>query len=241
MGLLTKRQEHTGYGRVGRLLVGLGLAVVLIGPAIGVAAQGASPSTDVPEAIDCTVDPVEISALLSAAGGADPNSPLFSTQPVEEATLPDGPAVTDEELEGITDTVRQLVACANAFDPLRILALISDQYTGQLANAALAAQEQPELAEQLLLRFPVPLGAVSGGEPVAMVPIRDARLLPDGRIGAILESTIATATGDDVMALFYVAFVEGDERWLLDEVLPVVGEALGTPAATPASTPAATR
>ena len=239
MAEITPRHETAGFWRFGRVMAGLGLAVVLAGPALGATAQDASPARDVPAASECDVAPAEISTLLGSAAGADPNSPLFSTQPVDEATLPDGPAVTDEELEGITDTVHQLVACANAFDPLRILALISDQYIGQLANAALAAQEQPELAEQLLVRFPVPLGAVSGGEPVADVPIRDARLLPDGRIGAILESTIANASGDDVTALFYVAFVEGDDRWLVDEVLPIAGEAFGTPAATPDATPAA--
>ncbi len=235
----TKRRENLIYRRLGRGIASVGLAVLLVGPVIGAAAQDASPSRDIPEASECTVAPAEISTLLGSAGGADPNSPLFSTQPVEESTLTDGPAVTDEELEGITETVHQLVACANAFDPLRILALISDQYIGQLANAALAAQERPELAEQLLVRFPVPLGAVSGGEPVGDVPIRDARLLPDGRIGAILESTITSATGDDVTALFYVAFVEGDDRWLVDEVLPVAGEAFGTPVPAPDSTPVA--
>ncbi len=222
---------------IGRTLTGLGLALMLLAPSVSVVAQDASPSTDVPTASDCTVAPAEITTLLGSAGGADPSSPLFTTQPVDEATLPDGPAVTDEELEGITDTVRQLVACANAFDPLRILALISDQYIGQLANAALAAQEQPELAQQLLGRFPVPLGAIEGSQPVGMIPIRDARLLPDGRIGAILESTIRSPTADDVTALFWVAFVDGDDRWLVDEVLPVVSEAFSTPAATPRATP----
>ncbi len=225
--------------RIGRGLAGVGLMVMLmlLTPSLSVVAQDASPATDIPAASDCTVAPAEITTLLGSAGGADPASPLFTTQPVAEATLPDGPAVTDEELEGITDTVRQLVACANAFDPLRILALISDQYIGQLANAALAAQERPDLAQQLLVRFPVPLGAIDGSQPVGMIPIRDARLLPDGRIGAILESTISGTTGDAVTALFWVAFVDGDDRWLVDEVLPVVSEAFATPAATPQATP----
>lgn len=217
-----------------RLAITAGLAITLLAP--GLAAQEPSPSPDVPDASECSVSPVEISTLLGATGAADPNSPLFSTQPVEESSLPDGPAITDAELRGITDTVRQLVACANAFDPFRILALISDRYTGQLASAALAAQEQPDLAEQLLLRFPVPLGAVAGGEPVRMIPIRDARLLPDGRIGAILEASIASGGGDNVTALFYVAFVDQDGRWLVDNVVPVASGVFGTPAATPAAT-----
>lgn len=217
--------------RLRQAAIGAGLALTLLSPIVS--AQEPSPSPDVPGASECSVQPVEIAALLGATGAADPNSPLFATQPVTENSLPDGPAVTDEELAAITGTVRQLVACANAFDPFRILALISDKYIGQLASAALAAQDQPELAQQLLLRFPVPLGAVDGGAPVAMIPVRDARLLPDGRIGAILEASIASATGDDTMALFYVSFVDQDGRWLVDEVTPVTSDLFGTPAATP--------
>ena len=225
----------TGFRWVGRLAAIVALTLAMIGPVV---AQEASPTPDAPGSRECTVAPVDISTLLGSAGAADPNSPLFSTQPVDEASLPDGPAATDEELAGIEDSVRQLVACANAFDPFRILALISDRYIGQLASAALAAQDQPELAEQLLLRFPVPLGAVAGGEPVGMIPVRDARLLPDGRIGAILEASIPGAAADQT-ALFYVAFVKQDDRWLVDEVVPVASGLFGTPGATLAATPTA--
>lgn len=219
---------------VSRAAITAGLALALFSPIVSAQQPAATP--DVPDAGECSVAPAEITSLLGSAGAADPNSPLFSAQPVEEAALPDGPAVTDEELAGVTDTVRQLVACANAFDPFRILALISDRYIGQLASAALAAQEQPELAEQLLLRFPVPLGDVAGGAPVPMIPVRDARLLPDGRIGAILEASVPNMDGSDTTALFYVAFVDQDDRWLVDEVTPVASGLFGTPAATPAAT-----
>ena len=231
--------SHSRFHRFGRGAIGIGLALTLLAPS-AVLAQDDAAGRDVPAADECAVEPVDITTLLTTTSGADASSPLFSAVPVDEASLPDGPEATEEELAGITDTVRQLVACANAFDPFRIMALVSEQYIGQLVNAALAAQEQPELAEQLLVRFPVPLGAVEGGEPVAMIPIRDARLLPDGRVGAILEAQLATGTSDDVTALFYVAFVDVEDRWLVDEVQPVSSELFGTPPATP-STPVASR
>lgn len=206
------------------------IGAAIVGPVASGAAQDATATPDVPTAQDCDVSPVDVSTLLSSAGAADLNSPLFTTQPVAEADLPQGPAATDEELEGVTGTVRNLVACANALDPLRILALISERYTGELASAALAAQQQPELAEQLLTRFPVPLGAVDSGEPVAMIPVRDARLLPDGRVGVILEAEVPSAGGAPVTALFFVAFVDENDRWLVDEVTPMVSAAFATPA-----------
>lgn len=231
--------NRSRFRRFKRGSIGVGLALILLGPGAALAQDGGR-ERDVPMASECAVDPVEITTLLTTTSGADASSPLFSTVPVDESSLSDGPAATEEELAGVTDTVRQLVACANAFDPFRIMALVSEQYVGQLVNAALAAQEQPELAEQLLVRFPVPLGAVEGGEAVAMIPIRDARLLPDGRVGAILEAQVATATSGDVTALFYVAFVDVDDRWLVDEVQPISSQLFGTPPATPA-TPVASR
>lgn len=211
--------------------IAIAFTVAVLGPIANVAAEDASPRPDVPAAADCDVSPVDVSLLLSSAGAADLNSPLFTTEPVAEADLPQGPAATDEEIAGVTNTVRNLVACANAVDPLRILALISEGYTGQLASAALAAQQRPDLAEQLLTRFPVPLGAVGSGEPVAMIPVRDARLLPDGRVGVILEAEVPSMGGDTVTALFFVAFVNDDDRWLVDQVTPMVSAAFATPAA----------
>ncbi len=207
----------------------IGLALLLVGGlAPVVRAQPATPTPDVPTAAECTVQPVDPAALLSTVGGADLNSPLFTTEPVDEATLPDGPDVTDEEREGVTDTVRQLVACANAFDPFRILALISEEYIGELGGAALAAQQQPELAMQLIDRFPVPIAAIDATGPVEMIDVRDPRLLPDGRIGVILESTVP---GSDERAVFFVTFIESDDTWLVDEVVPVANDAVATPAA----------
>ncbi|HEV2529795.1 MAG TPA: hypothetical protein VGT61_15235 [Thermomicrobiales bacterium] len=213
-------------GRIGLSIETTLLAVLIAAPVA--LAQNATPTPDVPRPAECTVDPVEPAALLSSVGGADPTSPLFSTEPVDEASLPEGPAVTDEELEGITETVRQLVACANAFDPFRILALISDEYIGQLGGAALAAQQQPELAMQLMARFPVPIAAIDSAEPVQMSTIRDARLLPDGRIGAILESAVP---GSDALGVFFVTFIEEEDNWLVNDVLPVASELFATPAA----------
>ena len=213
-------------GTVGRL-VGMTLLAVTVAAPVALA-QDATPTADVPQPAECTVEPVNPATLLSSVGGADTTSPLFTTEAVDEASLPDGPAVTEEELEGVTQTVRELVACANAFDPLRILALISEQYIGQLGGAALAAQQQPELAMQLIDRFPVPIAAIDTAEPVAMLAIRDTRLLPDGRVGAILESPVP---GSDQTGVFFVSFIDEGGRWLVDDVVPIASELFATPAA----------
>lgn len=195
-------------------------------------AQSGTATPDIPPAGDCTVPALDISALISSAGQADPNSPLFTAEAVPESSLPDGPAASDDELAGITATTRQLVACANAQDPFRILALISPKLIGELGSAALAAQQRPELAEQLLTRFPVPLAGVASGERIPMIGIRDARLLPDGSVGAILESDVP---GSHQHLVFFATFVKSDHRWLVDAVQPVQSGSFATPAATPAA------
>lgn len=194
-------------------------------------AQSGGATPDIPQPSECTVPAADISTLVSSAGQANPNSPLFTTQPVPESSLPDGPAASDEELAGITDTTRQLVACANAQQPFQILALISPKLLGELASAALAAQQQPELAERLLTRFPVPVTGVVAGSQIPMIAVRDARLLPDGSVGAILESDIP---GSGQHLAFFVMFVKSNGLWLVDAVQPVQTGALGTPGATPA-------
>lgn len=197
------------------------------GSALG---QDGTPATalDVPLAEECTVNAVELSSLANLIG-AEPegSSSLLMATPVPEADLPTGPDAIEEEIDAITATVRELVACANAAEPFRILALISDDFKSVLAGVALTATEED--AQDLLGRFPVPIGGVDPSQPLQMIPIRDARLLPDGRVGAILEPVV---TGlEQVEADFFVIFEEGDDRWLVDDVLLLETGIFATPAA----------
>lgn len=183
---------------------------------------------DIPLASDCTVEPLEPMDLLPLAqGGA--SSDLLETTPVAEESLPEGVPANEAEIEGITATVRQLVACANARDPLRLVALLTDDFKIALASAALGLQG--EAPEDLAARFPVPvsLDEAQSVDRVPMIPIRDARLLADGRVAAILEPQIEAI---DYPFAFYVMFELVDTRWLIDDVVIVeAAPASATPVA----------
>ena len=95
-----------------------------------------------------------------------------STDPAPEAKPADAAALT-----GLTATVRELVACSNAGDVLRRLALYSD------ARVRESYPEGPNEVLRQLAATPVPVPA---SERVALLEIRDAVMLPDGRVQAVV-------------------------------------------------------
>ncbi|MDQ3512578.1 MAG: hypothetical protein M3462_02755 [Chloroflexota bacterium] len=237
-----RENRWVGTGRTVVVAVAMLMIAALAGGGT-LARQGATPTApaDVPAASECVVEPLEAGDLLplltSNSGGDD----LLAREPVAEASLPTGPEATAEETAGITAAVRQLVACANARDPFRIVALLSPDFQVALAGAVLGLQSQiegddPEADVQATLeeRFPVPINVedVDAEQQVAMIPIRDARLLTDGRVGAILEPVVE---GVDAPVAFFVTFVLSEDTWLIDDVSVIASQGSGTPEATPGS------
>jgi hypothetical protein len=206
------------------------IAVLFVFSTTTVSARESTPQAtpDIPVPTDCSVEPLELMDLLPLAQGGG-SSDLLEATPVAEDTLPEGVPANEDEIEGITATVRQLVACANARDPLRLVALLTDDFKIALASAALGLQG--EAPEDLAARFPVPisLDEAESVDGVPMIPIRDARLLVDGRVAAILEPQIE---GIDYPFAFYVTFELVDNRWLIDDVVIVeAAPASATPVA----------
>ncbi len=212
---------------VAAVACGLAMSVATLA---AVAAQPATPAgtPDIPAASECTIEALEPMDLLGLVQGGSTDRDLLDATPVVESSLPDGPPATDEELDGISENVRQLVACANARDPLRLVALLTDDFKVALAGAALGLQgEDPE---ELTARFPVPITMddVEDVDQLGMIPIRDARLLRDGRVAAILEPLV---DGIDQTVGFFVTFELVGEQWLIDDVTILAPNASGTPGA----------
>jgi len=163
------------------------------------------PGVTVPEPSECRVEP-RPDGYYANLYGAEP----FPTQDPGRAMPPDAlpqgsraGAATVAEVEAL---VYQLVACDNANDIPRTLALVTDAWV--LANAG----DDPS---RDLSATPVP--AVSP-ERVGIVAIKEIRNLGDGRVSAV----VTTAGGHDedllvtgTTSLFIFARVEG--RLLLDE------------------------
>ena len=200
-----------------RLIAALTLltALVLLAPAI--AAQDAEvPVVPAPE--ECEVDPRDLAALAATAtveAGARtrPATPGAATETPAAVAIPDGEPVRPALVRQLARVSRERIACANAGDVARALAFFTDGYISRVV-----------LVRGTLPAIPPPSPRPED-EREAFVAVRDARALPDGRIGAYVV-TAGPPSDAPEEAEFYV-FVAADGRWLIDERIVVPEE--GTP------------
>jgi hypothetical protein len=192
-------------------------------------AQDATPSTalDVPGPEECRVAPRDAAALVSIL--ATPTAATPEAPTVSSATdLPQGEPVDEATLAAISETTRQFVACINAGDTFRSLAVVTDGFLRQQLGGLTPTEEQlAALEEQLTVAAaasPIALEAASQG---GLVEIGDVRRLADGRVGAVVVVGAAGA-GTPPDTAFFV-FLEADERWLVDEIVPLTASPVGTP------------
>lgn len=176
------------------------------------AAQEASPAAELgpPRAAECQVTPrsdAEIAALAGTPAAGDATAATAAPM-----TLPDGDPVDTATRDEITRTLREVIACAQANDLPRLLALYSDEAVRQVVLAAEPVPiipGQPNTSDGTLPATP---SADADLTPV----VQEARLLPDGRIAALVTSV---APGSRVEV---VLFVQTAHRWLIDEIHPAV-------------------
>ena len=113
-------------------------------------------------------------------------------------------------------TARELVACSNAGDILRRLALYSDE------RLHFAYPDGPTRALDAIAKNPLPLGLA---DRVALISVDDVRKLEDGRVSAEVTvenpanhthdpNAVATPSPRETARLI---FVQQDGRWRVDE------------------------
>lgn len=204
------------------IIVGSLVVFGLLAP--GAAAQPATPAvgTVIP-ASQCTVGPRTIESLQQlvgtpASGGASATPSLAAV-----GTLAGTPADPDT-VEAVTTTYRQLVACLNAGDYLRIYALYTDAYVTRLLQRTGLNLNQLEAT-------PAP----NQFQTTAFVGVHDVRVLPDGRVAARVETFDPRAGRVVVDALL----VKEDDRYLINQEDAVPPSAIGTPPAMAAAGTAA--
>jgi hypothetical protein len=121
--------------------------------------------------------------------------------------------VDDETLSEITELEQQFAACYNAGDTPRLLATLSDQALvtamGDLAGGGL---------EEIFSATPTPLNA---DEMIVLFPLRDARLLPDGRVGVIVDWG-TSAEPDQVSESNFRIYRQVEGSWVIDEEIPIL-------------------
>lgn len=205
-------------------------ALALLMP-VSTYAQEASPVAS-PGASACTVeprDPAELAALWFGPEG----TPLATPLPPEAMTsrmLPTGQAADPATTAAIDATLRQLVACLDGGQYARGFALMTDNVVRQFGpDLNDPTEDTPEeviaLLQSQLAGTPTP--GESNGGMAAVTGLREARVLDDGRAGAVWE-----VEGEEV----FVLFRQTDGQWLVDDFVEI-GSPTGTPetGATPSS------
>ncbi len=182
-----------------------------------------------PEA--CTVAPRTLDEIAELAKSRVPQQP-------PNATEADGSPADPETVAGITSSVEQMVACSNAGDILRRLAVYSDD------RIRYAYPDGPTSALEAMAADPLPVQPL---ERVAITDIENVTTLPDGRVSAriVVDNPAAhshdpnvaqAATQQEAARLI---FVQEDGSWRVDETRREEPQIRGTPTANP--TTAATR
>lgn len=159
------------------------------------ARSGAAPATPLPSA--CTVAPIAIGDLqnLVSAGASPVATPAAET------------ALTPGAIAAITQTIEESVACTNANQPLRALALFTDRYLVARFSGA-GADDLGHLAAAVT-RDPAP---ADPADRLAIVSIGDPELLDDGRVAVI----VATANAEQEF-VDRLIFAKTGDAWLIDE------------------------
>lgn len=172
-----------------------------------------------PEA--CTVTPRTLDEIAALAQTAAPQEP-------PNATEVDGKPATPEEIAGITSTVEEMVACSNAGDILRRLAVYSDD------RIHFAYPDGPTAALEAMAADPIP---VQPYERVAITAIENVTTLPDGRVSArvVVDNPAAHSHDPNVSQAAIqqeaarLIFVQEDGRWRVDETRREDPQTRGTP------------
>ena len=218
----SREEERSVYRRFAIIML---VAVAALAPVAGAAQEATPPPGAValgPE--ECRVaprSPEEILAVLATPAN-DTGSAATDVAPAREPRtvasedeLPTGEPADAATTEAVEPVVREFTACFNARDLFRLFSLVSDDFQRELAAEVGIPPTEAELATAAAMQ-PTP---VSMSERQVIVAIRDARVLPDGRVGVIL---VGDWLNDEKapQPTFFV-LVETDGRWQVDGVISV--------------------
>ncbi len=174
------------------------------------AVQEPTPAAQPPAA--CRVaprPPDELAAIVAAA------SPVPEFRSVDVAAdLPRGEPADAETAAAITDAAREFAGCLNAADYPRLLALMSERSIGGVV-------EQWGGLDDLLAETGTPSADVRGRQVIKRVIVSWVRVLPDGRVGAVVVWVIERS-GDPAemgpsLEVNFRIYERSRDRWLFDE------------------------
>jgi hypothetical protein len=221
-------------------ILGKVVVILSLGAIAPVAAQemSASPAgartswIGTPPPSDCLIEPTVVDTVVDALASPVAESDLKAfplTIPSEEE-LPAGIKAKPEDVDAASATIWKSIACLNAGDIPRFTSCFSPQGLGILIFGFYTAAGRPPgpLTEQELAQVESNLTSsfAATPQPVKLEDqsridkIRDARLLPDGRILFLVDGTV----GEN--STIYAVFRLVVDQWLID----AIGQVGETPA-----------
>lgn len=203
---------HTRVGWTVSLVAGvLFLGATMPGPVSATLTQ-ATPTAaagDVPAPEECRGEPRSFPLFPAGVGQRAAATPApIVTAPETAFSPPAGNPADAETVAAVTATVREAIACRNAGDLLRASAQFTEKMLVSLYGGP--ATIDPEF------RASVVAGprAVPPTRRLAIVSISDVTLLPDGRVGALVETRTERRDFRDYL---FFAQDPATDRWLIDE------------------------
>ncbi len=187
-----------------------------------VIAQDATPAAgEVIDPAECQVEPRPIEEIEQLVGTASEEAD--ATPDAAQAGSMEGEDADEATVQAVTQTYRELVACLNAGEFLRIYALYTDDYLRRtLADSGMDLQQ--------LQATPAP----DRQETTALVGVSEVRQLAGGRVTVRVETT---SSPEGTASAVQSVLEQVEDRYLIaDET--VVDAAAATPQASGA-TPAA--
>jgi hypothetical protein len=187
-------------------------------PAAATTATPDSLTVDIPSPFECQTDEIGFLDLLGLADDLADESDLPS-DPARLArdNIRGGQQVSPEDFQGILDTTRQVVACVNAEEPLRVASLLSDRFLARLSLDLINGEGG---ISELIDNLPVLAEQIDPEQDFAMIPITAAWYpdLPDKTIFAILEPQVE---GLEEQHSFLVVFTYEKHRWQIEAMVLV--------------------
>lgn len=159
------------------------LAVLVVASGLVIAGRSDEP--------ECAANPISFEQLNAAI--AEPVVPFD-----ENVLARDRGAVTDEQREAAESLMRDMVACSNAGEPLRVWSLYSDAYLARMF------QIQGPFDEGMYAAYAVPEPA--DGDGMRIESIEDVWVRSDGVIGVEVVMTYPSVP----MAKRLIVWMDGD-------------------------------
>lgn len=211
-----------------RFIVPACVVVLAIGAAPAGSAQEATPPARA-MLQPCSAEPRnpdEILAVWFDASGASAATPAPARAIPDASILPEGTRADDATVQAITETTHSWISCMEfAGQPIRGFSYMTDnlltQFAPDISDPAQDSADEVRAALDAQLAA-TPVVDVSSGDVVSpLVGPRRARMLDDGRAGAIWS------LGGN---RYFFVYTLVDGRWLIDDAIDIL-ETEGTPVA----------